>query len=127
MAHSIRLRFIDWLQRVGNHVTEKLVEKLCGPEVHPHATCHIHDTFIFAAVNYPGAKGQVYDAVSLPGLQNQVHELGDLAIVANVQPLIANWEFAATPNHDFLSHQPSPLGKNYLNPTPSSAQQEGVA
>lgn len=110
--HSIRLRFVDWLKGVGNHVTEKLVEKLCGPEVHPQATCYVHDTLIFASVNYPGAKGQAYDAAPVSGLKDQVYELGDLAVIANVQPLVTNRELSPGSYDHLLSHQTSPLGKN---------------
>ena len=89
MSHSVRRALVDWLQRIVDHLSEKLVEDLGRPEVHPKPGHDVNNGLV-VGVYHPGPKGQVYVPVPMPGLGDVVREHGGSLAVSECPPLIGN-------------------------------------
>lgn len=112
MSHSVRRVLVDWLQRVVDHLSEKLVKDLGSAEVHPQPGNDIHDRLV-VGVDHTGPKGQVYVAVPVPSLGDVVSEHGGSLTVSKRPPFFANSHSPAGLN--LINHQQCLSLKNVKN------------
>lgn len=109
MSHSIRQRFVDWLQGVINHRAKKPMNVLSGPNIHPYPAGDLNQLFVVGVPNY-ASKSQVDNAEMLASFQRDINEMNRAAVIPDFKGLLAKSNAPASPNHDFINHQPSPIG-----------------
>lgn len=108
--HLVRLRFIDWLERIRDHAAKHLVEKLRAHEAHSYPGFGLGDSG-GVRVHDRGGEAKVDNAVYASRLGEQVNEYGGLVGVSYLPSLGAGYEFAPGFNHDLISHQNLPFSE----------------
>lgn len=104
MSHSVRRALVDWLQRIVDHLSEKLVEDLGSSEVHPKPGHDVNNGLV-VGVYHPGPKGQVYVPVPMTDLGKVVSEHGGSLAVSERPPLVGNGNSALGLSGNFVNHQ----------------------
>jgi len=125
VSHSICLRLVDWLQGVTDHVTQQLVKHLRRAQMHSQPAGDVNEPVIVGFLN---ARPERYrdNPAAMSSFGDRINELNARALVSQLQEPIANRDFVARSYNDFLNHQPSPLGKNYLGSLiPNRSEVEG--
>lgn len=120
MTHSIRLRLVNWLERIGNHVAKHFVQVLGRSKMHSQADGNLSNAFP-VRVQYAGAKAYCNDPVSLAGLSYQINELNRLAIVPNLPSVGAHRKFVARSYDHLIAHQPLPFPTPNILPSQTEA------
>lgn len=110
---SIRLRLIDGLQRVADQVSKHLMQELRRSKVHPHAGSNLRNGIVIGVGN-GRCERQADDAISMASLGQKVNELDGSTVIPNFITIASNRQSAAAANNHLISHQKSPIGKNYL-------------
>lgn len=115
MSHSVRLRFVDWCKRVINDRRQNVAKVLSEENAHPQPARDVHVRG--PGVGAQGAERYVDDIRQVPSLSNDVYEKRLATVVANGNLVVSQPDRLSRSYNHFLSHQPSPLGKNHRSLT----------
>lgn len=115
MIRSIRLRLIDWLERILDKMAELRVKHLRKLHIEPKPRA---DMSLGRAIPVNDTLGQRYvdyaSANNAALCEQRRHDGRNIFV--NDDPIhVAYLQGLTRPNHDFLSHQSSPFGKNHLD------------
>lgn len=105
---SIRLRLVDWLQGIRDHVSKHLVQELGSAQMHAQPAGDVHNALV-VGVDYTRTEGQAYNAIAHPSLSEEVNVFNRSVGVPNLPELIANRDLVPALNHNLVGHFVSPL------------------
>ncbi|MCE6073664.1 hypothetical protein [Agrobacterium vitis] len=126
MTWSVGLRRINRLQRIGNRISEILVEGLSCDAVHS-KPCGDGGKGRISGVDYRRGKSYVNNPVQLQKLGYEVDELNRHAVVSDLPALGSHRQAVPALNHNpIVGHQKPPVGSgfNFSNVHPSKKRVE---
>jgi hypothetical protein len=107
--HSVRLRFVGWLHGFLDQISELGMKKLSEGKIEPQTGAHMCFGPI-SVVNDGLGEGQVNNAAPMPPLNEQSGQHWGNTIVFDDPVYVAYAQRLAASNHNFISHQKSPMG-----------------
>lgn len=102
MTHSIRRRFINWLERVCNHTAKQIVELLSRPDVEPQTGGNINHARIIG-VDKRGRECQIENPVVVPSFADDINVSNGRSAVPNFPPLGTHRNLAPLNNASFIA------------------------